>query len=95
MVNVILKAMYYALYAVEGVLFARVILSWVRLDSNNKLIQLVHNLSEPFLAPIRSLVEHSIFGSKKGAMLLDISPLIAFILIQAVQSFLISIMKTL
>jgi len=85
--NYLLKAIYYSLYVMEMVLFLRVILSWFRVNQDNVFIALINTLTEPLLAPIRKLIELSIFGSRKGGMLLDISPLIAFIFLQTLQNF--------
>lgn len=85
--NYLLRAIYYSLYVMEMVLFLRVILSWFRINQDNVFITLVMTLTEPLLAPIRKLIELSIFGARKGGMLLDISPLIAFIFLQTLQNF--------
>lgn len=83
----LLKAIYYSLYIMEMVLFLRVILSWFRINQDNVFINMLNILTEPILDPIRKLIELSIFGSRKGGMLLDISPLIAFIFLQTLQNF--------
>lgn len=83
----LLKAIYYSLYIMEMVLFLRVILSWFRINQDNVFITMLNVLTEPMLDPIRKLIELSIFGSRKGGMLLDISPLIAFIFLQTLQNF--------
>jgi YggT family protein len=38
------------------VVFAAVVLSWVRADRGHPLVQLVHNLTEPAIAPIRRVL---------------------------------------
>lgn len=85
----LLKAIYYSLYIMEMVLFLRVILSWFRISQDNVLITILNVLTEPMLDPIRKLIELSIFGSRKGGMILDISPLIAFIFLQTLQNFIL------
>jgi len=63
-------------------IFARVILSWFPMQSNNPLVQLVWTITEPILAPIRRFVPR--FG------MLDLSPMIALILIVIIQQVLLS-----
>ncbi len=83
----LLRAIIYSLYFVEMILFLRVIMSWFRLSSDNKFVNILYKLTEPILAPIRLLISKSIFGGRKGGMILDISPLIAFIFIQLIQNY--------
>lgn len=87
--DLLLRAIYYSLSVLQMILFLRVILSWFRLPSDNKLIVILNNLTEPLLSPIRLIVEKSIFGGRKGGMLLDISPLIAFIFLQFMQTYIL------
>ena len=64
------------LLAYYSVLFiVRALLSWVRPDPRNPLVRLLHNLTEPVLAPLRRLVRPGFFGG------LDFSPVLAFLLI--------------
>ena len=58
-----------------------VILSWVAPDSRSPAAELVKQISEPLLAPLRRIIP-SLGG-------LDISPIVAFILIQLLQQWLI------
>ncbi len=69
------------------ILFLRVILSWFRLSGSNPLVRALYALTEPLLVPIRYLVDKSIFGGRKGGMIIDISPLIAFIFLQMMQNY--------
>jgi YggT family protein len=54
-------------------ILARVVLSWVAPASENPLVVLVYDLTEPILGPIRKLVPTA------G---LDLSPIIAYFLLQ-------------
>ncbi len=85
---ILIQALRLTLYVIEILIFLRVILSWIRLDTRNRFIDLVDTLTEPILAPIRYLISKSIFAGRKGGMLLDISPLIAFIIIQVLLDYL-------
>ena len=62
-------------------IFARVILSWFPTQASNPLVQFIYAVTEPILAPIRRFVPR--FG------MLDVSPMIALILILLVQSILL------
>lgn len=73
------------LYAVELFLdllniaiFIRVILSWLPIDRYNPLVQFLHSITEPILAPIRRNIP--------SVGMMDLSPIIAFFLIQVVQA---------
>ncbi len=79
--------------AVYVVLFLRVILSWFRVGTENPFVRIIYEMTEPILSPIRMLIEKSIFGGRKGGMILDISPLIAFILLQLLQNYVTMIMR--
>ena len=62
-------------------IFARVILSWFPMQAGNPIVQFIHAVTDPILAPIRRFVPR--FG------MLDVSPMIALILILLVQSILL------
>ncbi|MCL1878164.1 MAG: YggT family protein [Defluviitaleaceae bacterium] len=69
------------------VLFVRIIISWFPVNRDGKLMQLLFAITEPVLAPIRKLVQRSPLGGP--GMVLDFSPLIAFILLRLVNSILV------
>jgi YggT family protein len=58
-------------------LLAMIILSWVAPGSNHPAVYLLHQITEPVMAPVRSLLP-----SMGG---LDLSPILIFILINVVQ----------
>lgn len=62
---------------------ARVLLSWISVDRSNWLINFVYEITEPILSPIRR-VAPSLGG-------LDLSPMIALILIQMMERVLLTI----
>ena len=64
-------------------IFARVILSWFpQTNYSNPLVRFIFQVTEPILAPIRRLVPR--LGT------LDLSPMIALILVVFIQRFLLS-----
>jgi YggT family protein len=57
-------------------IFFRAILSWFPMDPSNPLVVFLHEITEPILAPLRSVVPR--IG------MIDITPLVAIILIQII-----------
>jgi YggT family protein len=65
---------YYLLVLFQLILVARVLLSWFpNVDRSNPLIQLVFDITEPVLRPIRDLLPQG--------MMLDLSPLIVILIL--------------
>ncbi|MBK9943645.1 MAG: YggT family protein [Kouleothrix sp.] len=62
-------------------IFGRVLASWVDPLANNRITQILRDITEPILAPIRSLMP--------GMMMFDFSPIIATLLLQALGKLLI------
>ena len=58
----------------------RAIISWVNPDPHNPVVQFLYRVTDPVLDPIRRFLP---------AMPIDISPIIAFLAILFVQSFLV------
>jgi YggT family protein len=90
--------MYYALrtielflYALELLILVRVLLSWIPSAYNNPFVKFIIQITEPILAPIRKLIDKSIFGGKGNV--LDFSPLIAFLLLRILQSLVNNLMR--
>ena len=82
-IRLVIRTISWFLTAIEIALFARVLLSWLpaALPLVAKLKGFLYELTEPLLAPIRKLIERSIFQGNGN--IFDISPLIAFIIIDA------------
>jgi YggT family protein len=59
------------------ILLIRVLVSWLPIDPYNPIVRVLYTLTEPLLEPIRSLLP------RVGG--LDLSPLVAYILIFALQ----------
>ena len=66
-------------------IFARVILSWVRLDPHNGIVRFIIEITEPILAPIRRVVP--MFG------MFDISPIVAILAIEFIQQLINALIK--
>ena len=63
------------------VVFASVVLSWIRLSPGNPVAQIVHTLTEPVLEPARRVIP------PMGG--LDLSPMVVLIALQIIRSVLI------
>ena len=66
------------------VLLARVLISWIQLDPYNPIVRLLHQLTEPLLAPIRRLLP--------TAGLFDFSPIVGFIVIRLAEELVVAIL---
>jgi YggT family protein len=66
-------------------IFARVILTWFPTQTNNPIVVFIYAITEPILAPIRRCVPK--FG------MLDLTPMIALILIIFIEKLLLSVLK--
>ncbi len=74
--SVVLTALYW-------LILIRALISWVNPDPYNPLVQFLNGVTEPILYPIRKLLPFSL------KMSIDISPIIAFLLIMFLKSFLV------
>jgi len=63
-------------------ILGRVLLSWIDPMANMRITQIIRDVTEPLLAPIRSLMP--------GMAMFDFSPIIALLLLQALSRLLIS-----
>ncbi|MCP4199317.1 MAG: YggT family protein [Proteobacteria bacterium] len=61
----------------------RVLISWVKIDPYHPLVQLLYQITEPILAPIRR------FLPATGG--LDLSPIIAIVLIEILRGFVVTL----
>jgi YggT family protein len=72
-IDVILTVLYW-------LIVIRAIISWVNPDPFNPIVQFLQAATEPFLEPIRRLLP---------PMAIDISPIIAFLAVMFLQTFLV------
>ncbi len=61
----------------------RVLISWVKIDPYHPLVQLLYQITEPILAPIRRYLPAT------GG--LDLSPIIAIVLIEIMRGFVVNL----
>lgn len=74
----------------EFLIIANAFLSWLPLGYDNPIVNIVRRLTEPILGPVRKLMERSIFG--KGNMMVDFSPIVAFMLLEAINFIVINVL---
>lgn len=64
-------------------IFIRALISWVNPDPYNALVQLLYKTTEPVLAPLRRVIP------TQWGIGIDISPILAFVLVFFMKSFLV------
>jgi len=67
-------------------ILARVIITWLPVSRDNKLVDLLFSITEPVLAPIRSMLSKSSLMQNSMLSMMDFSPIVAFILISVLRS---------
>ncbi|MFN7942113.1 MAG: YggT family protein [Thermoanaerobaculia bacterium] len=72
-----------ALDLYSWVIIIRALISWVSPDPYNPIVQILVKLTEPVLRPLRKLVPPRKLGG------IDLSPLLALLVIQFVKNFLL------
>ncbi|QNU68471.1 YggT family protein [Ruminiclostridium herbifermentans] len=85
----------YVLKIFEIALIARVLLSWLPISKNNKLVDLLYMITEPILAPIRGMLRRSSFLNNSMLSMIDFSPIVAFLLCDVVRNLIIMVFRLL
>jgi YggT family protein len=68
----------------QFLIIARIIMTWLPVNKDGPIPQLLFALTEPILAPIRNLIRRSPLGS--SGMPLDLSPILAILFIVYIAS---------
>ncbi len=76
---------------IEILILARIVLSYLRNIISPKIYNVLYQLTEPILYPIRELLNR--IGLNKG--MIDFSPIFAFILINILRSVVIRLLSSL
>lgn len=63
-------------------ILARVLMSWIIQDPNNRFFHFLYSITEPILGPIRRIIP---------SMGLDLSPIIAFFILRIIARMLLSL----
>jgi len=87
---IILKTIYQFFNIVNILILGRILLSWIRLAPGNPLANFLYQVTEPILSPCRLLLNK--LGLKFN--MIDFSPLLAVILLQAIERLLIYLVMT-
>ena len=66
-------------------LLARVLLSWIDPMGNMRITMIAREITEPILAPIRSVLPNT--------GMIDLSPLVAFLLLQLLQNLVVGALR--
>lgn len=86
--ELLLQALLWILKIAQWAIFVRVIISWLPIPKNSPIITALYYITEPILAPIRSMLSKSAMGQN---MMFDLSPIIAFLLIGILQNVIIGL----
>lgn len=62
--------------------FARVLMTWLPIPTNNRIVQVLFEITEPILGPVRRIIP--------PIGMIDISPIIALLLLQLLETILLS-----
>ena len=76
---------YYLIEIIEYLVIIRCILSWFPV-SQNILVKLLYDLTDPILTPVRKLMEKTF-----GYMQIDFSPIVVFLLLDLIQRLIMSL----
>lgn len=76
-------------YLLNLAIFARIMLSWlpiagIHIDPYNPIVQLLHQITDPILEPFRQIIP--------PIGMIDISPIVAIIVLQVIQQVIISML---
>jgi YggT family protein len=82
------KVLNFVLIVFMWLVIARAVLSWVSPDPFNPIVRFINNVTEPILYPIRSKLPVNLGG-------LDLSPIVVFMAIIFLQTFLVPILQRL
>jgi len=88
MAPILISAIHTFYWVLVIMLFARILLSWFPMIGG-QFIDLLFFLTDPILSPIRALIQKSPLGGP--GMVMDFSPLIAFLLLGLVRNLAISL----
>jgi len=71
--------------ALQLLMFARALLSWFPIDEDSPILIFLHAVTEPFILPVRMLLERFEFFASSP---IDLSFFVTFLLISMLQSLL-------
>jgi len=90
MVPSLITAVDWFFNALYIVLLVRILLSWFP-TARGQFVMYVYRFTEPFLAPVRKIIQKSPLGGP--GMVIDFSPIFLFLLIFFLRDFIISLLQ--
>jgi YggT family protein len=87
------RAISMVLFIYEWILVARVLMSWLPVSRDNRLVDVLYAVTEPVLSPIRNMISKSSLFNNSMLSMFDFSPIIAFLLIGVIRNILMSIFR--
>lgn len=82
--DMVLEALGWFFNILYYAIFIRCILSWFPINRNNGFYQLLYNLTEPIMKPVRELMRRSPIGASMNYI--DFSPVIVCLLLSGARS---------
>ena len=92
MIPVIITMTNMLFYVLYGMLFVRVILTWMPMIRNGSVVSFIFAFTEPMLLPVRKLMDRSPLGGP--GMMLDFSPIITFFLLDFMRRFVVNLLSS-
>ena len=86
LVYVVVTTLRYIVIAAQVLLIVRAVLSWLPLDDENLIEIIVFVFTEPFVMPVRAVLEY--FGLFEG-LPIDMSNIFTFFILSIVEMFLV------
>lgn len=87
MTGILLQTVSMIFKLINVFIFIRILLSWLPIG-RNVITDLIYNLTEPLLAPIRELLKKSPLGQ---GLMVDFSPIILVLILSIIERILYSI----
>lgn len=81
--SLVITALLWVMELMELAILARVIISWIPIPRDGMFFRVLYQITEPILAPMRSIIERSELGRN---MMVDFSPILAFLLIELIKN---------
>ena len=88
LLNALAMVIGYVLQLYSWIVIARVVISWVNADPYNPIVRAIYNMTEPVLYRIRRAMPVFAGG-------IDFSPIVVFVIIMFLQSFLVQTLQQL
>jgi len=74
-------------WALELAILIRVLMSWIRPNPYNPFVQAIYQITEPIMGPLRRIIP--------PLGMIDITPMVALIILQIIQEIVLSAIRSL